>query len=350
MYENLIDTLYQTRDLPDDALIQLIDAEDTAYLRTRALERRRQYYGEDVFMRGLIEFTNYCRNNCYYCGLRAQNAKVFRYRLSPEEIFACADEGYALGLRTFVLQGGEDPSFDEAQIAEIVSTLVSRHPDCAVTLAVGEQSRETYQRWYAAGARRYLLRHETADAAHYQKLHPASMRLDNRMRCLHDLKEIGYQVGAGFMVGSPAQTLSSILADLRFLQSFGPDMIGVGPFIPQADTPFGNEPPGSVNRTLNLLSILRLMFPYALIPSTTALGTLDPHGRELGLLAGANVVMPNLTPLRCRKHYAIYDNKICTDEESAQCKIQLAKRIASVGFRLTVDRGDVRKHRDKPTP
>ena len=341
--QSLIVQLYETGNLSDDGLKQLIDLENAELLFEYALKRRKEFYGDSVYVRGLIEFTNYCKNNCYYCGLRASNAKIERYRLTPEEIYECAEDGYGLGFRTFVLQGGEDPYFTDDKICEIVRHLSAKYPDCAVTLSIGEKSRESYQAYYDAGARRYLLRHETADDGHYRMLHPDSMSSENRKQCLQNLKSIGYQVGAGCMVGSPGQILDNLVSDLRFLQSLRPDMIGIGPFIPQSDTPFGDRPQGSVQRTLNLLAILRLMLPYALIPSTTALGTLHPRGRELGLKAGANVVMPNLSPVKFRKLYSIYDNKICTGEESAQCRDCLEKRVESVGFHLVVDRGDVKR-------
>lgn len=339
----IIKKLYETQNLSDDELKILIDLPHADDLFAYATLRRKEYYGTDVYTRGLIEFTNYCKNNCYYCGLRASNNHVERYRLTPEEIYACADEGYALGFRTFVLQGGEDPYFSDDKICEIVQTLTQNHPDCAVTLSIGEKSKESYKAYYQAGARRFLLRHETADEAHYQILHPQSMSLAHRKQCLWDLKAIGYQVGSGFMVGSPGQTLDTLVSDLRFLQSLQPDMIGIGPFIPQSDTPFGHKPQGELQRTLNLIAILRLLFPYALIPATTALGTIHPKGRELGLQAGANVVMPNLSPVRFRKLYSIYDNKICTGEESAQCRHCLDSRVESIGYHLVVDRGDVKK-------
>lgn len=339
----IIKKLYETQNLSDDELKILIDLPRADDLFAYAILRRKEYYGTDVYTRGLIEFTNYCKNNCYYCGLRASNNHVERYRLAPEEIYACADEGYALGFRTFVLQGGEDPYFSDDKICEIVQTLTQNHPDCAVTLSIGEKSKESYKAYYQAGARRFLLRHETADEAHYQILHPQNMSLAHRKQCLWDLKAIGYQVGSGFMVGSPGQTLDTLVCDLRFLQSLQPDMIGIGPFIPQSDTPFGHKPQGELQRTLNLIAILRLLFPYALIPATTALGTIHPKGRELGLQAGANVVMPNLSPVRFRKLYSIYDNKICTGEESAQCRHCLDSRVESIGYHLVVDRGDVKK-------
>lgn len=304
---------------------------------------RREYYGDEVYVRGLIEFTNYCKNNCFYCGIRGANQNAGRYRLSKEEILSCCREGYALGFRTFVLQGGEDPYFTDDIICDIVSVIRENHPDCAITLSIGEKSRESYQAYYEAGAERYLLRHETADEEHYHKLHPAVMSPADRKRCLFDLKEIGYQVGSGFMVGSPFQTTENIIQDLRFLEELEPDMIGIGPYISHGETPFRGYENGSLNQTLKLISLLRLMFPYALIPSTTALGTIHPQGRELGLKAGANVVMPNLSPVGVRKLYDLYENKICTGEEAAQCRGCLEKRVEAAGYRIVTARGDVKK-------
>lgn len=344
MTDRLVEKLRKTRDLSDDELRELIEnpAHDEA-LRTAADEVRRENYGDMVYLRGLIEISSYCKRNCLYCGLRAENRNAERYRLSKEEILSCCEEGYGLGYRTFVLQGGEDSYYTDEMICDIVSSIKEKYPDCAVTLSIGEKSRESYEKYYEAGADRYLLRHETADPAHYGKLHPANMSSENRKRCLFDLKEIGYQVGAGFMVGSPYQTTENLIADLRFLQELQPDMIGIGPYISHQDTPFRNEKNGTAELTLRMLSILRLMFPYALLPSTTALGTIRPDGRELGLKAGGNVVMPNLSPVQVRKKYAIYDNKICTGEESAQCRGCLEKRIESAGYRAVTDRGDVKR-------
>ena len=293
-----------------------------------------------MFIRGLIEFSNYCRNDCYYCGIRTSNKNVSRYRLTEEEILQCADEGYELGFRTFVLQGGEDMSFTTEKIAEIVRNIKNRHDDCAVTLSVGERDYDTYKYWFDAGADRYLLRHETATNEHYRKLHPENLSLENRKRCLFNLKDIGYQVGAGFMVGSPYQTTKNLVNDLLFLKELNPHMIGIGPYISQQDTPFADMENGTLEQTLFLLGILRVMFPNVLLPSTTALGTIAPNGRELGLRAGANVVMPNLSPVSVRKKYQLYDNKICTGEESAQCAGCLRRRIESVGYEMTVSRGD----------
>ena len=344
MSDMLIEKLRKNRDLTDDELRSLIDSgEYDEALRKAADEVRRERYGDAVYLRGLIEFTSYCKNNCLYCGLRASNAKAQRYRLSKEEILACCAEGYELGFRTFVLQGGEDPYYTDDIICDIISAIRSEYSDCAITLSIGEKPRESYKRYFEAGANRYLLRHETADPAHYAKLHPDNMSADNRRRCLFDLKEIGYQVGSGFMVGSPYQTTDNLIADLRFLQELQPDMIGIGPYITHRDTPFRDEKSGSVELTLRMLSILRLMFPYALLPSTTALGTIHPTGRELGLKSGANVVMPNLSPTAVREKYSIYDNKICTGEESARCRDCLELRIKAAGYRAVTARGDVKK-------
>ncbi len=344
MTDQLVEKLRKNRDLSDSELKELIeDPSRDAALTKAADEVRRQWYDDKVYLRGLIEFTSYCKNDCLYCGLRAGNRHAERYRLSKEEILSCCKEGYALGYRTFVLQGGEDPYFTDDMICDIVRTIKQNYPDCAVTLSIGEKARESYERYFEAGADRYLLRHETADPVHYSKLHPQNMSSENRKRCLRDLKEIGYQVGAGFMVGSPYQTTENLIADLRFLQELQPDMIGIGPFITHQDTPFRDMPGGTLELSLRMLAILRLMFPYALLPSTTALGTIDPSGRELGLQSGGNVVMPNLSPTAVREKYAIYDNKICTGEESAQCRHCLEMRIKSAGYRAVTDRGDVRR-------
>ncbi len=341
---HILTQLEQTQNTDDDALQWLIasDFDDTRLLQT-ADRIRQKRYGTDVYIRGLIEFTNFCKNDCYYCGIRHENSSAVRYRLSKAEILTCCRDGYALGFRTFVLQGGEDPYFTDTILCEIVAAIRTEFPDCAITLSVGERTKESYLALFHAGANRYLLRHETADAAHYQKLHPAYMSLENRKRCLFSLKEIGYQVGSGFMVGSPHQTTKNLLADLRFLQLLQPDMIGIGPYLTQKDTPFFNQPNGSLRRTLRLLAILRLMFPYALIPATTALGTIHPQGREMGLKAGANVVMPNLSPVRVRKQYALYDDKICTGEESAQCRGCLEQRVNSAGYQIVTDIGNVKR-------
>ncbi len=321
-------------------LIRDRDEEAAAFLAGLAVQKRKAVFSDTVYTRGLIEISNICRNNCLYCGIRRDNQNAKRYRLTKEQILSCADEGYGLGFRTFVLQGGEDPYYTDEVLCEIISGIKDAHPDCAVTLSMGERSKGSYQKLYAAGADRYLLRHETADAEHYSKLHPEEMSFEGRMRCLHELRETGYQVGCGFMVGSPFQTNETLAKDLKFIEMFRPDMCGIGPFIPHHDTPFREEKAGTVELTLFLLSAIRLIVPEVLLPATTALGTIDPFGREKGIMAGANVVMPNLSPETVREKYELYDNKICTREESAQCRQCLEARMRSVGYRLVVDRGD----------
>ena len=306
------------------------------------MEARQPIYGTAVFTRGLIEISNICKNDCIYCGIRRSNHNVKRYRLEPDVIVACAREGYELGFRTIVLQGGEDAYYTDEVLCGIVSRIKDACPDTAVTLSMGERSYESYQRLYDAGADRYLLRHETADPKHYARLHPAEMSWEHRMQCLRDLRAIGYQVGAGFMVGSPFQTTEHLVKEMRFVERFKPEMCGIGPFIPHHDTPFAHEPAGTLELTLYLLSIIRLIHPHVLLPATTALGTIDPRGREKGMLAGANVVMPNLSPVAVRKQYELYDNKICTGEESAQCRGCLGLRMNLIGYDLAVDRGDFR--------
>ncbi len=343
-----IERLARERDLPDAAFAALMTGltpEEEAALYAAARAACERCYGQDVYLRGLIEFTNYCKNDCYYCGIRRSNAAAQRYRLSETEILDCCAQGYALGFRTFVLQGGEDGFFTDARICRIVSGIRGRYPDCAVTLSVGERPRASYQAFFDAGAERYLLRQETADAAHYARLHPPELSSENRKRCLWDLKEIGYQVGCGLMVGSPGQTEQHIIADLRFMQALQPHMIGIGPFIPHRDTSFRDFPAGTLADTLHLLAILRLMFPDVLLPATTALGTIHPRGRELGIQAGANVVMPNLSPAQARGKYLLYDGKICTGDEAVACRDCLERRIASVGRRVRVSRGDCRRGR-----
>ncbi len=329
-------------------LIEKRNTEIAQFLFQKADARRQRVYGKNVYLRGLIEFTNYCKNDCYYCGIRRSNRGARRYRLTMEEILDCCRKGHELGFRTFVLQGGEDPWFTPERIADLVRFIKKEYPDCAVTLSVGEHPRAVYECWFEAGADRYLLRHETADPCHYGLLHPHDQSLENRMRCLRDLKEIGYQVGCGFMVGSPGQGAQQLAKDLLFLHELQPHMVGIGPFIPQKDTPFGNEDAGTLELTLYLLALIRLMLPEVLLPATTALGTIHPRGRELGILAGANVCMPNLSPTAVREKYALYDNKICTGDEAAECVQCLTRRIESVGFRVAQGRGDhIRLERNK---
>ena len=342
----LILKLKETRSLSTDEYETLIrdrDEESRNLLAELAVRTSKAIYGNEIFSRGLIEISNICKNDCLYCGIRRGNKNCSRYRLEPEDIYACAEEGYSLGFRTFVLQGGEDGYYTDDLLCAIVGHLKRLHPDCAVTLSLGERSRESYARLRSAGADRYLLRHETANKTHYEMLHPKEMSFDNRMRCLYDLRELGYQVGCGMMVGSPFQTDRYLAEDLRFIEEFRPDMCGIGPFIPHADTPFREKPAGTLELTCYLLSIIRLIHPPVLLPATTALGTIDPMGREQGILSGANVVMPNLSPVSVRKKYMLYDNKICTGDESAQCVSCMAARMESIGYRLVSARGDIRK-------
>ena len=340
---SLIDRLCETGTLSPAEYARQIEQrtpEAALLLAGRADAMRRKVYGNRVYIRGLIEISNICKNDCLYCGIRRSNTRCSRYRLSREDILAVCREGYRLGFRTFVLQGGEDGYFTDDVMCDIVREMKRSHPDCAVTLSLGERSRESYARLRAAGADRYLLRHETASCAHYQKLHPADMSFDHRMRCLRDLKALGYQTGCGFMVGSPYQTAQDLAQDLRFIEEFRPEMVGIGPFIPHEATVFANNSAGSVELTCYLLSIIRLICPSVLLPATTALGTLDPNGREKGILAGANVVMPNLSPLAVRKKYELYNNKLSDGEESAQCVESLKARMAAIGYDVVTDRGD----------
>ncbi len=340
---DIVEKLYRTGDLTNEELSALIKTDDTSaaeLLKKYADETRRKYYGKKVFLRGLIEISSYCKNDCLYCGIRRSNKSAERYRLSKEEILFCCKNGYELGFRTFVMQGGEDSFFTDEVMADIISEIRRSYPDCAITLSLGERSRESYKLFKEAGADRYLLRHEAASPELYSKLHPAELSLEKRKECLFALRELGYQVGAGFMVGAPFQTVDHIICDLRFLQELQPQMIGIGPFIPHHNTPFAEEKGGTLELTLRLLGILRLMFPRVLLPATTALGTITPNGRELGLMTGCNVVMPNLSPVMVRKKYDLYDNKICTGEEAAECRGCLQRRIESAGYEIAIERGD----------
>ncbi|MDR0885145.1 MAG: [FeFe] hydrogenase H-cluster radical SAM maturase HydE [Clostridiales Family XIII bacterium] len=339
----LINKLEATQILSKDEFIYIIDNytdEDLTYLQEKAVVVRKWYYDNHIYIRGLIEFTNYCVNDCYYCGIRRSNTNASRYRLTKDEILECSDIGYELGFRTYVLQGGEDPYYTDDLLEDIVKSVKEAHPDCAITLSIGERSFESYKRLFDAGADRYLLRHETANDAHYRKLHPDSMSLTNRKQCLQNLKDIGYQVGSGFMVGSPYQTSADLAEDLIYLKSLQPDMVGIGPFISHADTPYKDEVSGMMNLTLLMIGLLRLMLRTALLPSTTALGTIDPQGREQGILSGANVVMPNLSPQGVRDKYLLYDNKICTGDEAAECRFCMQGRMESIGYQIVETRGD----------
>lgn len=339
----LIDRLHKEHTLTRGEFITLIkerDEENASYLASLAREEAVKIYGNGVFPRGLVEFTNYCKNNCYYCGIQGSNQHANRYRLSKDEILSACENGYQLGYRSFVLQGGEDPHYSDDVMVPIVSEIRKRYQDCAITLSLGERSKESYQKLYDAGADRYLLRHEAATPELYQKLHPESLSLENRIQCLWNLKEIGYAVGTGFMVGAPYQTVENLVDDLLFIQKLDPQMVGIGPFVPHHDTKFKDYPSGTVELTTYLVSILRLMNPHLLLPATTALGTIDPRGREKGVLAGANVVMPNLSPVAVRKDYSLYDNKICTGEEAAECAGCLGRRLGSIDYELVFTRGD----------
>ena len=341
--KSTINKVKQSRNISLEQLKLLLETNDNEGIRfmcEEAVKVCQKTYGNQVFIRGLIEFTNFCKNDCYYCGIRRSNSQADRYRLTKEQMLDCCASGYELGFRTFVLQGGEDGYFTDDKICDLVSAIKEKYPDCAVTLSIGEKSKESYKRYFDAGADRYLLRHETADEAHYKKLHPEEMSLAHRKQCLWDLKEIGYQVGCGFMVGSPGQTVETLYEDLQFIRELQPHMVGIGPFISQKDTPFADKASGTMEQTLKLLAIIRLIQPHVLLPSTTALGTIHPKGRELGILSGANVVMPNLSPVNVREKYKLYDNKICTGDEAAECRYCMENRMKSIGYEVAVSRGD----------
>lgn len=344
--KQLINKLEAELHLTKEEWITLIEnrsEESAKYLFEKARKWQHRYYGNQIYTRGLIEFTNYCKNDCYYCGIRRSNCNVERYRLTEEQIMECCQEGYALGFRTFVLQGGEDGWFTQERLENIVRAIKESYADCAVTLSLGERTKESYRRLFEAGADRYLLRHETADEAHYRSLHPPELSAAHRKRCLWDLKEIGYQTGTGFMVGSPGQTAAHLAEDMMFIRKLEPHMVGIGPFVPHHDTPFARESGGTVELTLFLIGLLRVMLPKLLLPATTALGTIDARGREKGVLAGANVVMPNLSPTSVRTKYELYDNKICTGDEAAECRSCLNRRMESIGYELAVDIGNYKE-------
>lgn len=338
----LVYKLYKYRNLSKEELIFLIEKIDSAsrkLLIDAANEIRKKYYGNKIYMRGLIEFTNYCKKNCKYCGIRADNRNVERYRLTTEEIIKCVKRGRDLGYSTYVLQGGEDAYFDDKKIVEIIQSIKAIYPSDAITLSIGERSYESYKKMYEAGADRYLLRHETASRKLYETLHPDG-DYDNRIRCLWNLKEIGYQVGAGFMVGLPGQTTEDLVEDLLFVKRLEPHMCGIGPFISHKDTPYRSMKQGRIEDVITMLAITRLLLPDVLLPATTALGSISDKGREMGIKAGANVVMPNLSPIGVRDKYSLYDNKICTGDESAECRVCIENRIHSIGFEIDLGRGD----------
>ncbi len=313
------------------------------FLKSEAIKKRKEVYDNTVFIRGLIEISNICKNDCLYCGIRASNKDCDRYRLTKDEILSCCEEGYSLGFRTFVMQGGEDLHFTDDYLVEIISEIKQKYPDCAITLSLGERSKESYQKLYNAGADRYLLRHETADEEHYNKLHPHKMSYKSRLECLKNLKEIGFQTGCGFMVGSPYQTTENLAKDLKFIEEFSPEMCGIGPFIPHKATEFKDFPSGDVELTCYLLSIIRLIKPNILLPATTALGSAEQGGREKGILCGANVIMPNLSPQSVRKKYELYNNKLISGNESAQEIENLKNSMKTIGYEIITDRGDIKE-------
>ena len=344
--EDLIRALHQNRKLSENEWQRLFteyDEEDVSLARSLARKIALKRFGKRLWFRGIVEFSNICQQNCLYCGIRRDNHRVCRYRLTPEEILDCCREGYEGGFRTFVLQGGEDGWFTDERMCTIVREIKAKFPDCAVTLSLGERSRQSYQALFDAGADRYLLRHETADETHYRLLHPAEQTLQNRLRCLRDLKDIGYQTGCGIMVGSPGQTPATLARDMVFMQEFRPEMIGVGPFLPHGDTPFRQEPAGSVELTLFILALCRIMLPDVLLPATTALGTAESDGRIRGVLAGCNVVMPNLSPAAVRKKYMLYDNKAGTELTASQGVALLRRQMESIGYEVAIGRGDYRE-------
>lgn len=336
----LVEKLYHTGDLTDNELKLLIESGTAENLAEYADEVRQKHYGKKVFLRGLIEISSYCKNDCYYCGIRRSNKSAERYRLDYHDVMNCAGIGYSLGLHTFVMQGGEDMALDDDYICRIIYALKEKYSDCAVTLSLGERSYESYKRLKEAGADRYLLRHESADSELYYRLHPHGMSIENRKQCLYNLRELGYQVGAGFMVGVPYQTTENIISDIRFMQELQPQMIGIGPFIPHKDTPFRDEKGGTLELTLCLLGILRLMFPKVLLPATTALGSISPIGRTLGLKTGCNVIMPNISPEDVRKKYMLYNNKLISGGETAEGLEILRREIESAGYEIAKERGD----------
>lgn len=340
--KTLIEKLENTNILSKDEYLFLIENREDCkeFLFQKARNVREKIYGKDIYIRGLIEFSNYCKNNCYYCGIRRDNKNCERYRLSKEEILECCDYGYNLGFRTFVMQGGEDSFYTDEILCKIIKKIKENHPDCAITLSIGERSFESYKTLREVGCDRYLLRHETCSKNHYEKLHPQEMSFDNRMNCLKNLKSLGYQVGAGFMVSSPYQTLEDLANELLFLKELNPEMVGIGPFISHKDTPFKDEKSGTAELTIFMIGLIRLTLPNVLLPATTALGTIDEFGREKGILAGANVLMPNLSPISVRKKYMLYDNKICTGDEAASCIECLKKRIEKTGYNIVIDIGN----------
>lgn len=344
--KNLVDKLEQEHILTVDEFTFILDNvsdDDREYIRLKAQGIAKSKFGNKVYTRGIVEFSNICKNDCYYCGIRKSNKNFERYRLTKEQILDCCESGYAYDYRTFVLQSGEDPYYTDEVMCDIVRTIREKYTDCAITLSIGERSRESYQKLFDAGANRYLLRHETANKELYEKLHPSYQKFEVRMQCLRDLKDIGFQVGTGMMIGAPFQTHRNLAEDLVFLGEFKPHMVGTGPFIPHKDTDFRNEKAGTLEMVLLCLSLVRIMLPNVLLPATTALGSINPLGREKGVLAGANVIMPNLSPTEVRKNYLLYDNKICVNDASSQCKNCINARMIKIGYEVEVSRGDYKE-------
>ncbi len=343
--KKLIDFLSENHFLTEEEYLFLIknrNEETAEYLRQKADKARKSVYSNKIFVRGLIEISNICKNDCYYCGIRSSNKNCDRYKLSEADILSCCENGYKLGFRTFVLQGGEGV-FSIDFVCDFVRKIKEKYPDCAVTLSLGEYQKADFLKMKNAGADRYLLRHETICKEHYEKLHPEKMSYENRLRCLKDLKDLGFQVGSGFLVGSPYQTDEIIAKEFKFIEEFSPQMCGIGPFIPQKDTPFKDEKSGTAEETAYYLSIIRLIKPNILLPATTALGTIKKGGRELGILSGANVLMPNLSPEKERSKYALYDNKLATGVESAEQIEKLKIQMQNIGYEIISDRGDIKE-------
>ena len=343
--KELVERLVVNRRLDNESLRALLtecttDANVLQLLRDCADRTAREQFGLGIYIRGLIEVSSYCRCDCLYCGLRRSNRSAERYRLTHDEIMACCREGYKLGFRTFVLQGGEDGTHTDRWLVELVRDIRQSYPNVAITLSLGERSEESYRALYEAGANRYLLRHEAANADLYDALHPTAKGLKNRLECLEALKRIGYQVGMGMMIGVKGQTIDDIVEDLQLIGRMQPQMVGIGPFMPHSSTPLGGEPAGDLRLTLAAVAITRLMLPSALIPSTTALATLSPAGRLEGILSGANVVMPNLSPSDIRAKYAIYENKASWGKEAAEGLAALDEELKTIGYHIDYSRGD----------
>ena len=309
-------------------------------LRDNAVRTAREQFGLGIYIRGLIELSSFCKCDCLYCGLRRSNRTAERYRLTHEEVMACCREGYALGFRTFVLQGGEDGTHTDEWLVELISDMRRTYPDVAITLSLGERTEESYRRLKEAGANRYLLRHEAANEELYASLHPSSKGLKHRLECLEALKRCGYQTGMGMMIGVKGQSVDHIVEDLLLIERMQPEMVGIGPFLPHKATPLGSEPAGELNMVLATIAIVRLMLPKALLPSTTALATLHPRGRLEGILSGANVVMPNLSPSDVRAKYAIYENKASWGKEAAEGLSALESELNTIGYHIDYARGD----------